>query len=116
MSRLRGELVGMPVDADYLNGRRGDVESLGSAPIGAATPGDISPAHALRGRLGWAPALREVLIQALSLWRDFMGDSAYQRYLEHHGRNHPDHPPLSEKEFWRARAQFAEENVSTGCC
>ncbi|QWW20712.1 YbdD/YjiX family protein [Schaalia sp. 19OD2882] len=50
------------------------------------------------------------------LWRDFMGDSAYERYCERHAREHPDHAPMSEKEFWRARSTFDEKNHSTGCC
>lgn len=50
------------------------------------------------------------------LWRDFTGESAYDHYVERHRRAHPDHEPMCEKEFWRDRASFDEENVSTGCC
>lgn len=52
----------------------------------------------------------------VALWRDFTGESAYDRYVERHRREHPDHPPLSERAFWRARAAEAENQVHTGCC
>lgn len=60
--------------------------------------------------------LRRALAHARSLWRDFTGESAYERYRERHLRDHPDHEPMSEREFWRARDDFAEANVQTGCC
>ncbi|MDO4607387.1 MAG: YbdD/YjiX family protein [Bowdeniella nasicola] len=50
------------------------------------------------------------------LWREFTGEAAYDKYVERHRREHPDHEPMSAKEFWRARAAFAENNVQTGCC
>ncbi|MDK8319936.1 YbdD/YjiX family protein [Actinobaculum massiliense] len=56
------------------------------------------------------------LRRAQKMWRDFMGDSAYERYLDHHRRNHPNCQPMTEKEFWRSRDDFKEDNVSTGCC
>jgi uncharacterized short protein YbdD (DUF466 family) len=55
-------------------------------------------------------------VRARALWRDFTGESAYDRYAERHAREHPGHPPMSEREFWRDRARFDEDNVSTGCC
>ncbi|PZU35297.1 MAG: DUF466 domain-containing protein, partial [Actinomyces sp.] len=54
--------------------------------------------------------------RARCLWRDFTGESAYDRYVERHRREHPDHEPMSEREWWRARAEHDERNVSTGCC
>lgn len=60
--------------------------------------------------------LERQFVNARKLWRDFMGDSAYERYVERHKREHPDHAPLSEREFWRARRTFDETNHSTGCC
>lgn len=50
------------------------------------------------------------------LWREFTGEAAYDKYVERHRREHPDHEPMSAKEFWRDRAAFAEDNVQTGCC
>lgn len=54
--------------------------------------------------------------RAHRLWRDFTGESAYDTYLARHTRHHPDHPPLTKREFWRQRADFDEQNVQTGCC
>lgn len=48
--------------------------------------------------------------------REFFGDSAYERYLVHHAATHPDHPALSEREFWRMRDRDAESQVISGCC
>ncbi|WP_279221369.1 YbdD/YjiX family protein [Actinomyces lilanjuaniae] len=62
------------------------------------------------------PRLHEVLSRARRLWRDMTGESAYERYLQRHCHEHPDCAPMGEHEFWRARAQAAEEKVSTGCC
>ncbi|MBV7362824.1 YbdD/YjiX family protein [Actinomycetaceae bacterium TAE3-ERU4] len=58
----------------------------------------------------------EGLRVARSLWRDFTGESAYERYLDHHRRHHPEKEPMTERQFWRERREFAEKNVSTGCC
>ena len=60
--------------------------------------------------------VRQVLTRARTLWRDMTGESAYDRYVERHRRTHPDHEPLSERQWWRARADVDERNVSTGCC
>ena len=60
--------------------------------------------------------LRARLARARCLWRDFTGESAYDRYIERHRREHPDHEPMSEREWWRARAEHDERSVSTGCC
>ena len=54
--------------------------------------------------------LRAGLARARRLWRDFTGESAYDR------REHPDHEPMSERQWWRARADFDDRNVSTSCC
>ncbi|MGO1590783.1 MAG: YbdD/YjiX family protein [Ancrocorticia sp.] len=63
-----------------------------------------------------AQAVRAKLHTWRGLWRDFTGESAYEHYVERHRREHPDHEPMSEREFWRDRAAFDEDNVSTGCC
>ncbi len=48
--------------------------------------------------------------------REFSGASAYDKYLARHALEHPDHAPLSAREFWRRRAADAEAAVQTGCC
>ena len=67
----------------------------------------------LRGILG---AVRERLAAFHALWRDFTGESAYEKYVERHRREHPGHAPMTEREFWRARARLREDNPPTGCC
>lgn len=67
------------------------------------------------GRPGRA-SLRGALARSRRLWRDMTGESAYERYLARHAREHPDHEPMSAREFWHARAEQAETQISTGCC
>ncbi|USR79829.1 YbdD/YjiX family protein [Arcanobacterium pinnipediorum] len=50
------------------------------------------------------------------LWREMTGEGAYDAYLARHSRDHPDHEPMSERDFWRARADEAENNVQARCC
>jgi len=51
--------------------------------------------------------VRQVLTRARTLWRDMTGESAY------HGSGHG---PMSEREFWRARAKQAETEINASCC
>ena len=44
----------------------------------------------LRGILG---AVRERLAAFRALWRDFTGESAYEKYVARHRREHPGHAP-----------------------
>lgn len=91
-----------------------------SAPAAAAArPGTTTGAPGAPGGTGppgGLARLRARLARARCLWRDFTGESAYDRYVERHRREHPDHEPMSEREWWRARAEHDERNVSTGCC
>ena len=64
----------------------------------------------------WAARVGSSLRDARRLWRDFTGESAYDKYVERHRREHPDHEPMSARDFWRTRDDFAEQNVKTGCC
>lgn len=86
---------------------------------GERGPGGDGPGPGTDRRTRWhgvRESLCEHLQEARRLWRDFTGESAYDRYVERHVREHPDHEPMTERQFWRARADFDEENVSTGCC
>lgn len=47
---------------------------------------------------------------------DVLGDSAYDRYVARHRLDHPDHPPLDARSFWRQREAASERQVQTGCC
>ena len=78
----------------------------------------------------------QVLTRARTLWRDMTGESAYDRYLERYAREHAQcphehggahgpehgsehgagHGPMSEREFWRARAKQAETEINASCC
>ncbi|WP_426185590.1 YbdD/YjiX family protein [Microbacterium sp. TWP3-1-2b2] len=48
--------------------------------------------------------------------RNLMGDSAYETYLAHHGRRHPDVTPMTEREFWRDRMDEQDRNPGARCC
>ena len=69
-----------------------------------------------RALMGLPDGLRDSLRQARAMWRDFTGESGYDRYVARHRREHPDHEPMSEREYWRARRELAERSVETGCC
>ena len=87
-------------------------------------------------RTGTRRRAREALARARILWRDMTGESAYDRYLARYAREHadcpnrpggahgpghgsaqePGHGPMSEREFWRARARQAETEINASCC
>ena len=88
------------------------------------------------GRAGTRRRVRQALTRARTLWRDMTGEPAYDRYLERYAREHadcpnrpggahgpghvaaqdPGHGPMSEREFWRARARQAETEINASCC
>jgi uncharacterized short protein YbdD (DUF466 family) len=39
--------------------------------------------------------------------RELFGETAYERYLDHHGRHHPGEPVLSRREFEDCRTKPA---------
>ncbi|GAA4884480.1 hypothetical protein GCM10023203_40620 [Actinomycetospora straminea] len=49
-------------------------------------------------------------------FRGVLGADAYERYLAHHDRSGHDHPPMGEREFWRARIDHQERNPQGRCC
>ena len=57
------------------------------------------------------------VLSAVRWWfRGVTGADAYERYLDHHRRSGHDHPPMTEKQFWRAKTDFQENNPSASCC
>jgi uncharacterized short protein YbdD (DUF466 family) len=48
--------------------------------------------------------------------RGVLGADAYQRYLEHHTRTHPDTEPLSERAFWKDKMDWEDRNPQGRCC
>jgi uncharacterized short protein YbdD (DUF466 family) len=45
-----------------------------------------------------------------------MGDTHYQRYLEHCSRTHHGEPVLTESEYWRKRYRADDVNPGPRCC
>lgn len=48
--------------------------------------------------------------------RAVVGADAYERYVEHQRRAHPDEPLQSEREFWRARTDERDAKPTMRCC
>jgi len=47
--------------------------------------------------------------------RQVSGDDAYERYLEHTLREHPDRPPMRRNEYYRFRTEQKWSRI-TRCC
>lgn len=67
-----------------------------------------------------APAHEGRLRSALAGVRWFVGGvtggDAYERYVDHLHRTHPEHPVPSKRDFWRQTYEEQERNPSTRCC
>lgn len=48
--------------------------------------------------------------------RGVTGADAYERYVEHLRRTHPDAPIPCEKQFWREKYAEMDRNPKTRCC
>ena len=48
--------------------------------------------------------------------RGVLGEHAYARYLDHHRRSGQPGPVLTEREYWRARADHQEQHPEGRCC
>jgi uncharacterized short protein YbdD (DUF466 family) len=50
--------------------------------------------------------------------RGVMGADAYEKYLEFHesAPGSADHPPMTEREFWRDRDDRQDSNPQSRCC
>jgi uncharacterized short protein YbdD (DUF466 family) len=55
---------------------------------------------------------------ARALWylREVLGENAYDHYLEHQRREHPDDRVLSRREFERCRMDRMEIRPGQRCC
>jgi len=49
-------------------------------------------------------------------WGTLMGDTHYQRYVEHRRRVHPGEKVVSEREYWRMRHAATDSNPNPRCC
>jgi uncharacterized short protein YbdD (DUF466 family) len=50
------------------------------------------------------------------LFTAVMGENKYEQYLAHHSVEHPDRPPMSERDFWRDHADRQDSNPQGRCC
>jgi uncharacterized short protein YbdD (DUF466 family) len=48
--------------------------------------------------------------------REVSGETAYDRYVEHRRRHHPDEPVVTRAEFWRERMDERDRNPGARCC
>ena len=48
--------------------------------------------------------------------REVTGESAYDRYVEHMRRDHPEQPVMSRREYERRRMRMRDENPRARCC
>jgi uncharacterized short protein YbdD (DUF466 family) len=48
--------------------------------------------------------------------REITGESAYDRYVEHMRRDHPEQAVMTRREFERRRQDAREENPRARCC
>jgi uncharacterized short protein YbdD (DUF466 family) len=59
---------------------------------------------------------REVVRGLRWYLREITGESAYDNYVEHVRRAHPDAPVLSRREFERARMDARQDRPESRCC
>lgn len=50
------------------------------------------------------------------MFRGVVGADAYEVYVEHHQRVHPDLPVQCKKDFWRDKTDRQDKNPSVRCC
>jgi uncharacterized short protein YbdD (DUF466 family) len=59
---------------------------------------------------------RPAIAKALWYLREVMGENAYDHYVEHQRRAHPDAPVCSRREFERRRMDDLEVHPGSRCC
>ncbi|MFC7328549.1 YbdD/YjiX family protein [Marinactinospora rubrisoli] len=60
--------------------------------------------------------IRAALHEAWQIARGITGERAYEIYLDHHRRTHPDRPPMGEREFWRWYIDRGDTQPGSRCC
>lgn len=60
--------------------------------------------------------VREALAGVRWYLREVSGESAYDRYVEHVRRDHPDQPVMSRRDFERGRQDERNRNPRARCC
>jgi uncharacterized short protein YbdD (DUF466 family) len=60
--------------------------------------------------------LRETLAGVRWYLREVSGETAYDRYVEHVRREHPEDPVMSRRDFERRRQDDRNANPRARCC
>ena len=60
--------------------------------------------------------LRQAVRGFYSYLREVSGETAYDRYVAHRRRAHPDEPVMSRRDYERWRMDQRDENPSARCC
>jgi uncharacterized short protein YbdD (DUF466 family) len=60
--------------------------------------------------------LQPAVARVLWYLREVMGENAYEHYLEHQRRNHPNDRVLSRREFERRRMGQLDDHPRARCC
>ena len=60
--------------------------------------------------------LRRAMAGTLWYVREVMGENAYDHYLDHQRRNHPEEPVLSRREFECRRMDQLQIRPGQRCC
>jgi len=75
----------------------------------------VSPRPPTGAGAAWS-RLRSALRSGWQIARGVVGETAYERYLEHHRAHHPDREPLGEREFWRRHVDRGDRDPGSRCC
>ena len=69
---------------------------------------------------GVLDAVRRGARDLAAVWRGVVGEDAYERYRAHveaeRAAGDPDHPLMTEREFWRERTDRMDANPQGRCC
>ena len=89
-------------------------EGVGAGGAAAGAGASLMGVQPTSGADGTALMAR---LRALLWWvRGVLGEHAYDQYLAHHRRSGHAGPPMTEREFWRARTDHQERNPQGRCC
>lgn len=61
-------------------------------------------------------SLRRSVRSAWQILRGIVGETAYERYVQHHREHHPGEPLLGEREFWRRHIDRGDTAPGSRCC
>jgi uncharacterized short protein YbdD (DUF466 family) len=59
---------------------------------------------------------KQILRGLWAILRNLSGDDAYERYLDHLQRHHPDAVPLNRRSFFRSEQQRRWNGGPNRCC